>query len=300
MKQFLYMDTDIVNSIIAQAEKGLVTQHSSQSADEEKEKNNHQKMVSGGAGGSGSIFKIVQAQAELKGDISLANSRESVSSSKDIIERILHDASFDIAYNYINLKNVACDSHEYDEVGNYLVIKREYSFVDLKYLEKLFSKDGVIEYLKKTEAEKIEAAAEQAKEGYSREELRKAGVNFRKEVQNAISVSNRQYDEIGAMINMIRSFIPYDRLLISDDGYLVPLEEKYFRVDPTNLGFRYGGEITCVGMVTNIVETSANQNEPANVFALLQHTVNDVLRNILPTINNNLCVIHPIAVYYGD
>ena len=26
MKQFLYLDTDIVNSIIAQAEKGIITQ----------------------------------------------------------------------------------------------------------------------------------------------------------------------------------------------------------------------------------------------------------------------------------
>lgn len=30
MKQFLYLDTDIVNSIIAQSEKGLITEISSQ------------------------------------------------------------------------------------------------------------------------------------------------------------------------------------------------------------------------------------------------------------------------------
>lgn len=300
MKQFLYMDTDIVNSIIAQAEKGLVTQQSSQSGAEEKKSTDHEETVSGTAGGSGAFLKMVQAQAEIKGELSFAHSKEHVSSSKDIIDRILHDAAFDLAYKYIDLKVKALDSQESDEVGNYLEIKRIYSFVDFKYLERLFSKEGLIEYIKKTSAEKIEASAEKAIEGHNREELRKAGVNLKKEVQKAVSLSNKQYDEIAIIINMIRSFIPYDRLLISNDGYLIPLDEKYFRVDPTNLGFRYGGEITCVGMVTNIIGTESNSDDPNNVFATLQHTVNEVLRTILPTPKSNLCVIHPIAVFYGS
>ena len=38
MKQFLYLDTDIVNSIIAQAEKGIITQRTIE-ASETKNKN---------------------------------------------------------------------------------------------------------------------------------------------------------------------------------------------------------------------------------------------------------------------
>ena len=300
MKQFLYMDMDIVNSIIAQAEKGLVTQQSSQSSDEEKKNVGHNETLSGAATGSGSFLKIVQAQAELKGDVSLAHSKEHVTSSKDIIERILHDAAFDLAYKYIDIKTGILDNQESDEVGNYLEIKRVYSFVDFKYLERLFSREGIIEYIKKSSAEQIEASAEQVREGHSREELRKAGVNFKKEVQKAISLSNKQYDDISIIINMIRSFVPYDRLLISSDGYLIPLDEKYFRVDPINLGFRYGGEITCVGMVTNIIEADSNSDNSNNIFVTLQHTVNEALRAMLPTTKKSLCVIHPIAVFYGD
>lgn len=37
-----------------------------------------------------------------------------------------------------------------------------------------------------------------------------------------------------------------------------------------------------------------------NIFATLQFTVNEVLRTILPTDAQNLCVIHPIAVFYGE
>lgn len=94
--------------------------------------------------------------------------------------------------------------------------------------------------------------------------------------------------------------MPYKRMLISHDGYLIPLEDDYFRIDPQSLGFKYGGEITCVGMITNIIGEDTNPNDSRNIFATLQFTVNEALRSILPTIEKNLCVVHPIAVYYGD
>ena len=106
--------------------------------------------------------------------------------------------------------------------------------------------------------------------------------------------------KIVTLIRVLRRFVPYDRLLISSDGYLIPLDEQYFRIDPTNMGFRYGGEITCVGMVTNIIGADCDPEDPDNVFASLQHGANEVLRGILPTTAQNLCIVHPIAVYYGD
>lgn len=94
--------------------------------------------------------------------------------------------------------------------------------------------------------------------------------------------------------------IPYNRMLISSDGYLIPLDDRYFRIDAQNLGFKYGGEITCVGMITNIIGEDTDPNDSQNIFATLQFSVNEVLRQLLPTKERNLCVIHPIAVYYGN
>ena len=65
MKQFLYLDTDIVNSIIAQSEKGLV-QEQSEESENNKTKSTH---VSGGMEGSGaaegSFLKLAKAEASL-------------------------------------------------------------------------------------------------------------------------------------------------------------------------------------------------------------------------------------------
>ena len=48
MKQFLYLDTDIVNSIIAQSEKGLIQEQSEESENDKKKS----MRVSGDADGS--------------------------------------------------------------------------------------------------------------------------------------------------------------------------------------------------------------------------------------------------------
>ena len=88
-------------------------------------------------------------------------------------------------------------------------------------------------------------------------------------------------------------------MLISSDGYLIPLDEQYFRINPKNLGFKYGGEITCVGMITNIIGEDSKPNDENNIFATLQYTASEALRSLLPTKENNVCVIHPIAIYYG-
>ena len=59
--------------------------------------------------------------------------------------------------------------------------------------------------------------------------------------------------------------IPYDRMLVSHDGYLIPLEDKYFRDNPQTMGFKHGGYITCVGYITNVIgETSDATSE--NIF----------------------------------
>ena len=136
------------------------------------------------------------------------------------------------------------------------------------------------------------------KEGYNREQLRKAGINFKTEIKKALAVSDKQFDDIAIIIRALRGLIPYNRMLISNDGYLIPLNTKYFRVDSIDLGFKYGGEITCVGMVTNIIGEDTNPNDDKNIFATIQFTANEVLRSILPTNQNNLCVVHPIAIYY--
>ena len=300
MKQFLYLDTDIVNSIIAQAEKGLVTSTSNEKEVSDTEETTSSSTVATTGKIGGSLLKLVKAEADITGELEGVENGATTYASREIVAKTLHDAAFDIACSKIPLAIVSMGDQSPDETGNYVELTRVFDFVDFDYLEGLFAVDGVIEFVKKSAAEQIEAKAEEIKAETNREQLRKSGNNFKAEVKKLIATSNKQYDDIAKIIKVMRSMIPYSRMLISSDGYLIPLSDKYFRVDYSDIGFKYGGEITCVGMITNIIGEDCDPCDENNIFATLQHTSNEILRSLLPTKEKNICVIHPIAIYYGN
>lgn len=300
MKQFLYLDTDIVNSIIAQAEKGLVTSTSNETEVSDTEETTSSSTVATTGKIGGSLLKLVKAEADITGELEGVENGATTYASREIVAKTLHDAAFDIACSKIPLAIVSMGDQSPDETGNYVELTRVFDFVDFDYLEGLFAVDGVIEFVKKSAAEQIEAKAEEIKAETNREQLRKSGNNFKAEVKKLIATSNKQYDDIAKIIKVMRSMIPYSRMLISSDGYLIPLSDKYFRVDYSDIGFKYGGEITCVGMITNIIGEDFDPCDENNIFATLQHTSNEILRSLLPTKEKNICVIHPIAIYYGN
>ena len=67
MKQFIYLDTDIVNSIIAQKEKGLVLETASEHEDAAGKESTKTGNISLDGSVGGGIWKFAQAQAELTG-----------------------------------------------------------------------------------------------------------------------------------------------------------------------------------------------------------------------------------------
>lgn len=299
MKQFLYLDTDIVNSIIAQSEKGLI-QEQSEESENDKKKSTH---VSGGVEGSGttggSFLKLAKVEADLSLSGNLEKEYVSTATSREIISKVLHDAAFDIAYTYIKPQKFSYGKSNSDDYGDYVELTRVFDFVDMDYLESLFSENGLVDFLKKNDKKKIEEDACKATDGMSREQSRANGKMINSEVKKIIADNEKQYDDIHDIIAAFRQLIPYTRMMISHDGYLIPMDDQYFRINPQNLGFKYGGEITCVGMITNIIGADISPDDPQNIFAKLQFTVNEALRSILPTDERNLCVIHPIAVFYG-
>lgn len=300
MKHFIYLDTDIVSSIIAQTEKGYITQETVEIGSEESQTKEKKATAEVGASGSVKFFKLFngEARASLSGELQSGTATQAT--TREIAEKILHDAAFDIAYGYIVPFKVSPCNQENDEEGNYLELSRIFDYVDLDYLEGLFIKDGVIDLIKKNASDQIEESTEAMAASFSREQLRREGNRIKQGLKQAIKSNNKQYDDVAAVIKALRSLIPYSRMLISHDGYLIPLDDKYFRIDPSSLGFKYGGEMTCVGMVTNIIGESTDPSDNSNIFATLQFTANEALRKILPTKEKNLCVLHPIAVYYGN
>lgn len=297
MKQFIYLDTDIVNSIVAQKEKGLVSEFASESEDCRGETSNKSGTVGAKGTAQGSLFKIAKAEADLSlaGSITFQNQSQLI--FKEIATKTLHDAAFDIAYEQISSEYIL-DPDKAD-LGSFIEMNRVFEFVDLEYIDKLFSKNGFIDFLKKTSKEKIETDVNQTiAQSMDREQQRRTGSNIKKEIQKLVASNNKQYDDIADIIKAIKQIIPYTRMLVSYDGFVIPLEDQYFRDNPKTMGFKHGGEITCVGYITNIIGKDTAPIDDS-VFATLQYYVNEVIRALLPTKEENLYIVHPIGIFYG-
>lgn len=67
------------------------------------------------------------------------------------------------------------------------------------------------------------------------------------------------------------------------------------------MGFMYNGEISCVGMITNIVGDDIDDSDDGqNIFGAIQKAINMALKTILPTKERNLCIVNPIAIFYDS
>ena len=298
MKQFLYLDTDIVNSIIAQAEKGLINEFSRETTHNDSTSKSDSVETEASTGIKAKILSLFEAETKLAISGGWNSTDTQGSASREIASKSLHDAAFNIAYEHINPHNANID-HSFDECGNYIEITRVFTFVDLDYLTNLFSEDGLIDYMKKQTIETIEKKVDEKVSVIPNSQQNKNSKNSIKQIKrDAIKESEKEYNDMRDAMSMIEKILPCSKMLISYDGYLIPFDDKYFRIDPETIGFRYDGEMTCVGMITNIIGVDTKPVDNDDVFSTLQYMVNETLRSILPSKEQNLCVIHPIAVYY--
>ncbi len=67
------------------------------------------------------------------------------------------------------------------------------------------------------------------------------------------------------------------------------------------MGFMYNGEISCVGMITNIIGDDIDDSDDGqNILGAIQKVINMTLKTILPTKERNLCIVNPIAIFYDS
>jgi len=197
MKQFVYLDVNSINSIIAQADKGLVVEMSNAKENTDTSHSTKSTQVSAEGSISGGLSKLLKAQGTLSAT--------------------LHDAAFDIAY--MQLSSIIRVGNATD-IGSYVELARPFQFIDFSYFERLFSSGGLIDFIKKTGKEEIEREAQSKidealseDKTRSKDEKRKVELALKQEVK---------------------------KMLLSQDGYLIPLEESCFRDNPQTMGFKYG------------------------------------------------------------
>lgn len=293
MRRFIYLDTDTLNSYLAQIFDGLIQkQEIEKSAGKKKEKQNRFISSLGGQ----IAFKLfgkgidANAQATYEHLKTVAND-EMV---RDVQTKIMHDNAFDEFASYLKDNNLLGGT----DIGNFVSIEDDFYIFDIAFYQKLFSEKGFVSGLKEIQRSNIQKEAEQKVQGLTREQQR--GKNLQKQVRDivdaATSKNEEEYAAAEALINMLASIIPYPQILCISN-FVVVLNAQYLRDDLSTAAFKYGGKIKVVGYVTNKV--MAQSNTHASAFAGIGNSIN-ALMNIFFENADQMFIVHPVAIYYDN
>lgn len=293
MKRFLYYNQDSVNSFLAQIERGLLvkggeeTEHTEETSDTTGTQVNLVGDVSA---------KIAGIGASINGTV--AGTDETTDVTKDLLknvqEKVLHDYAFDLILEYAESNGLVKNNDP--QIGDIVLVTDVLTFLDFKYFQGLFSENGAVKFTNDQNKKAFELESTKLKEGLSKGGP--AAVLVKQQIEEAKAKLNQAEPERKEMvktIEVIRNTLPYNRFVLTAN-MLIPLDDENFRDNPDIVAFKYGGNISVFGYVTNIVTTDETQNKN-NDFAEVYDSVNKVMINMFKD-QNKIYVVHPVALYY--
>ena len=291
MRRFIYLDTETLNSYIAQIYDGLIktneenTQRFNESSTETSHSISPNATIDFTLFGKGMEGKIEYIFKSLKAskDNTLINKVET---------KMLHDNAFDLLINHINKHKDLVDGN----IGKFIELFNSFYILDFLYYKKLFSDENFINFLIDSSMETLIKEAEKEKSKLTTGLPNKKQII--KKIENNLAAIRKEqeseYRNALKLIDIITKIIPYQRVLCIDNC-IVTLSDEFIRDDIQMSSFKYGGKIKVFGYITNIIHKNTNQNLP--IFAEIINKINSA---ILPEIVNKdeVKIIHPIAIYY--
>ncbi len=293
MRRFIYLDTDTLNSYLAQIFDGLI--QSQETEKTEGTRTEKQNKLANSLGGQ-ITFKLfgkgvdsnVQATYE---HLKIVADDDMV---RDVQTKIMHDNAFNEFATYLTENNLLTGT----EIGNFIAIEDDFYIFDIDFYKKLFDEKGFVSSLKEIQKDTIRKEAEQKVQEMNREQQRSKSTQRQVKdiIEDMTSKNDEEYEASEKLINMISSIIPYPQMMCISN-YIVVLNEQYLRDDLSTAAFKYGGKIKVIGYITNKV--TAQADTPVSAFAAIGKSINALL-NIFFENADEMFIVHPIAIYYDN
>ena len=294
MRRFIYLDTDTLNSYIAQIYDGLVqTQETEIQSNQITDKQNE---LTSNLGADADL-KVFGKGLEGKIDFTYRHLKDTSNTEliSDVQTKLLHDNAFDQLMNYL-FRNNLLSNHN---IGDFIEINDEFYIMDLDYYKKIFGDKKFLDFLKKSDRDKIQSLLkiqqdiELNQEGANANEIKKNYSNLSK---SKCSESDENYDKVKDTIDILYTLVPYRRTLCIADNMVV-LNDKYMRDKIEMTSFKFGGKIKVLGYITNKIKADANDMSNISPLAQVGIGLNQIMLSFFGQ-HETLNIVHPIAIYY--
>jgi hypothetical protein len=293
MRRFIYLDTDTLNSYVAQIYDGLIQTEEKELQKEVSTSKQNEVAIEGGAEVD---MKVFGRGLDGKMELAYNHLKETTNDEliKDVQTKILHDNAFDQLIQYLKSNN----NLNTNEIGDFIEVCDDFFVLDFDYFKKIFGNKKLVDFLKKgdedqiTQRLKLLQEAELTKEGANVNEINKRYSDAIKEMKKE---STKNYDDIKDILDLLYELIPYRRVLCIKN-YMVVLNDKYVRDNIDMTSFKFGGKIKVLGYITNRIDASSEE-KATNEFAQIGNILNRIMIPFFGS-EEGLNIVHPIAVYY--
>lgn len=144
MRRFIYLDTDTLNSYVAQIYDGLI-----QTEEKELQKEESTSKQNGvSTEGSAEIdVKVFGRGLDGKMELAYNHLKDTTNNEliKDVQTKILHDNAFDQLMQYLKSNNYL----NTNKIGDFIEVCDDFYVVDFDYYKKLFGNKKIVDFLKK-------------------------------------------------------------------------------------------------------------------------------------------------------
>ena len=292
MRRFIYLDTDTLNSYLAQIFDGLLQgethEHTVKTSDE--------KEVTIGGEGNGKADFILFGKG-LEGSVKAAyeNLQKNVDEDtfRDVQTKMMHDNAFDHFATYLKTNNLT----NKNEIGSFISIEDDFYIFDIAFYQRLFEENGFFNLLEKLQAESVKEKNESLYKGLNRDQRRNRDTQKKidAKIEEETATLHNGFESIKMIVDMLAAFLPYPQIMCISN-YLVILNEKYLRDDLSKASFKYGGRIKLVGYITN---KAVQDNKAMSKFAQVNTSINSTMKMFFDNIDE-MHIVHPIAIFYEN
>lgn len=317
MKEIIYLDTDKINSMLAQLDEGLISNFSMEMTDQETKTNSNQiskgkssgmsanikvstGLLPGGRLGAGASFGNNGSENEIFAKTILEG-------QKDILNKAFHDYALELLIEKLENKKLFSDGERFKE-GDLFIEKSTFRFYDFNLLRDSMDLESMNKFIR-SEIEDLDMSYDQAKKL-----LKKINLNAKERekidtarlivstIENTQPILNifKQINTLGTLASKLLK----DLTVIKSNNKIGLLKKEYLRESTESLSFRTDHSrevkmlIQVIGKKDKVFNGYNMGNLAVNSLDLIPNMMLDILLGSFEIIEIGDLLVTPIAVYY--
>lgn len=326
MKEIIYLDTQFLNSFLAQINDGLPTSKSREKAEEIrdtlessegfKSASSIEAILKSGDFEIPLLFKSPSGEIKgiwkpglFSGEKAIASQTEA---AKQIISTQMHDNALEEFIDFLHENDNELFTSEIgyqgEIIGKYINRKSTFKIIDFEYLISIMQADvfqlflfdkleeqinNIDQKIKNTPKDKRNTKEYQQLKTFFDQNKRKID----KEKEKIVDV----LEKVEKMLKYLKDILPNSTFLLGD-GFIAPLKEEFLREKGKELSFKYGDssnlEITLLGKVTGKISSSdLPQLDDVDSVLQLHKMINFILQSLNLTKKGDH-IVSPVAIYF--